>query len=167
MPLGELVGQRDRQRHEFLGLAAGVAEHQALVAGAALVHAHRNVRRLLVDRRDDRAGLVMEADRRVGVADLLDGLAHDGGDVHVSLGGDLPGHDDDARGDERLAGDARHRVVGEHRVKNCIRNLVGNLVRVAHAHRFGREEMSHARQSFLLSWDERGQGSSRTLPSRP
>ena len=31
---GHAVGQRDRQRHQLGGLVAGVAEHQALVAGA-------------------------------------------------------------------------------------------------------------------------------------
>ena len=33
-PAGQAVGQRDRQRHELGGLVGGVAEHQALVAGA-------------------------------------------------------------------------------------------------------------------------------------
>ena len=42
----QLVGQHDRQRHQFFGLVAGIAEHQALVAGAAGVHAHGDVGRL-------------------------------------------------------------------------------------------------------------------------
>ena len=33
-PLGQPVRQRDRQRHQLGGVVAGVAEHQALVAGA-------------------------------------------------------------------------------------------------------------------------------------
>src|SRR6476646_8510511 len=48
--------QHDRERHELVGLVAGVAEHQALVAGAARVHAHRDVRRLAVDGREHGAG---------------------------------------------------------------------------------------------------------------
>ncbi len=35
-PLGQLVGQRDGQRHKLLCLPAGVAEHHPLVAGAAV-----------------------------------------------------------------------------------------------------------------------------------
>ena len=86
--LGELVGQRDRQRHQLVGLVAGVAEHHSLVAGAGqvelvvvagvgaglvcLVDALGDVRGLLVDRVDDRAGLVVEAELGVGVADPLD-----------------------------------------------------------------------------------------------
>ena len=76
-PPRQLVRQHDRQRHQLLGLAAGVAEHQALVAGAARVDAHRDVGRLLVDRRDHRAGLVVEAVLGARVADVLDRLAHD------------------------------------------------------------------------------------------
>ena len=33
-PPGQPVGERDRQRHQLGGVVAGVAEHQALVAGA-------------------------------------------------------------------------------------------------------------------------------------
>ena len=36
-PLGEPVRDRDRQRHQLGGVVGGVAEHQALVAGALLV----------------------------------------------------------------------------------------------------------------------------------
>ena len=46
---GELVGQRDGSRHQLGGLVGGVAEHHALVAGAAGVDALRDVAGLLVD----------------------------------------------------------------------------------------------------------------------
>ena len=41
--LDQAVGQVDRQRHQRAGLVAGEAEHHALVAGAAGVHAHGDV----------------------------------------------------------------------------------------------------------------------------
>ena len=75
--LGELVRERDRQRHQLLGLVGGVAEHHPLVAGAGDVelvlvggivagliggvHALGDVRRLFVDRVDHRAGVAVEA----------------------------------------------------------------------------------------------------------
>merc|ERR1711966_176749 len=55
------------QGHAVLGLIAGIAEHDALVAGThihvvlANVHATRDVRALLVDAHKDLAGLVAEA----------------------------------------------------------------------------------------------------------
>src|SRR6478752_348769 len=46
-----------------------------------VVDTDRDVGGLLLDRRDDAAGLAVEPELRVGVADLGDRAAHDGGDV--------------------------------------------------------------------------------------
>ena len=123
--LGQLVGQRDRQRHELRRLVGRVAEHHPLVARAGdvecivvggvgarlvgLVDALGDVGRLLVDRVDDRARVGAEAEVGVGVADLADRLAHDVLDVDVGRRRDLAGHDDEAGVHERLAGHARRR----------------------------------------------------------
>ena len=92
------VRQPDRHGHEVVGLVAGVAEHHALVAGAlavelllgdvgallvGLVDALGDVGRLRVDRRHDAAGVAVEADRLAVVADALDRLAGDAGDLDV------------------------------------------------------------------------------------
>ena len=45
--VGEAVRQLDRHGHQFGSLVASVAEHQALVAGAAGINAHGDVGRLL------------------------------------------------------------------------------------------------------------------------
>ena len=42
--LGEALRDHDRQRHQLVGVVAGVAEHQALVAGALLVERVHGVR---------------------------------------------------------------------------------------------------------------------------
>ena len=88
--LGELVRKRDRQRHQLLGLVGRVAEHHPLVTGAGEVErvvvpgvgarlvsevdALSDIGRLLVDRIDHRAGVVVEPELGVGVADPLDRL---------------------------------------------------------------------------------------------
>ncbi len=134
--LGELVGQRDRQRHQLLGLVRGVAEHHALVARTGdvelvlvsrvvtrligRVDALGDVRRLLVDRVYDRAGVAVEAVGGVVVADLAHRLTRDFLNVDVGVGGDLAGDDDQAGVDERLAGDTAVGVVGEHGVEHAI-----------------------------------------------
>ena len=97
----EPVRHGDRQRHQLLGLAAGEAEHHALVAGAQrdrgrranglavlerVVDAPGDVRRLLLDRGHHPAGLAVEAELGVRVADVDDRVAHDRRDVHVGLG---------------------------------------------------------------------------------
>ena len=88
--LGQLVRERDRQRHELRRLVAGVAEHHALIARAVIervlagllalervVDAEGNVGALLVDVRDDGAGLAVKAILGAVIADLAHGLAHD------------------------------------------------------------------------------------------
>ena len=82
-PLGEALGDHDRQRHQHVGVVAGVAEHQALVAGALLVHrVDRAGARLVagVDALGDVAGLAADGDHhaaRVAVEALLRGVVAD------------------------------------------------------------------------------------------
>ncbi len=60
------MGQMDRRRHQRLGLAAGISEHDALVAGALILVAEGidsdgDVGRLLVQMNLDIGGLPMES----------------------------------------------------------------------------------------------------------
>ncbi len=136
------VRQHDRQRHQLRRLAAGVAEHQALVAGAAGVHAHRDVGRLAVDRRDDATGLAVESVLGGGVADFLDGFADQLLHVDVGVGRDLAGDEAEAGRDEGLARHAAGRILREDRIQDAVRNLIGDLVRMSFRHRLGREQIA-------------------------
>ncbi len=49
-----------------------------------------------------------------------------------------------------LSGDAEHHIVGDERVKNGIRNLVGHLVRVTFGYGFAREKVALADTFFPL-----------------
>jgi len=135
------VGEHDRERHQLRGLPARVAEHEPLISRAERVHAHGDVRRLLVDRRDDAAGLVVEAVLGAGVAHLFDRLAGDPRDVHVAGGRDLPRHHHEAGGEEALARDAARGILSDDRIEHRVRDLIGDLVRVPLRHRLGGEEV--------------------------
>ena len=143
----------DGQRHEHVGLVAGVAEHHPLVAGALLVElvvlagtagAHLfgvvdplgDVGRLLVDRDHDAARVPVVAEALAVVADVADGATHRRGDVHVGIGGDLSCDDRQPGGDHGLAGHPGLGVLGEDRVEDGVRDLVGHLVGVTLGHRF-------------------------------
>src|SRR5664279_2263335 len=89
---------------------------------------------------DDGAGVAVEAVGGVVVADLAHGLARDFLDVHVGVGGDLSGHDDQAGVDQRLAGHAAVGVVREDRVEDAVGDLVGDLVGVSLRDRLGGEQ---------------------------
>ncbi len=149
----EAMREGDRQWHQLGRLAAGEAEHHALVAGALivdvrpaaclerLVDAALDVGRLLVDRDQRPAGSVVEAEASVGVADPAHGVANDGLEVDVGVGRDLADDHHRAGRGGRLTGDSGARVVADDRVEDCVRDLVAHLVRVTLGHRFGGEQV--------------------------
>jgi hypothetical protein len=130
------VGQPDRQRHQVVGLVAGIAEHHPLVAGplrvedvlAALAAADLeggidtlgDVGRLLIDGDGDATGVTVEPIRLAVVTNVADRLADDLRDGHVGLGGDLAGDDDQTGGEERLASHPALRVLGQDGVENGV-----------------------------------------------
>ena len=141
------VREHDRKRHQLRGLVRRVAEHDPLVARAdpierivvpgvvlhleGVVDPLGDVGRLLVERDDHCARLGVEAVLGAGVADLGDPVANEPGDVDVCRGGDLARDDDEAGRHQRLARDAPVGVVGQDGVEDRVRDLVGDLVRVA------------------------------------
>ena len=136
----QLVRQRNGCRHQLGCFVGGIAEHHALIARAAGIDAHRDIRRLRIDRRDDRTGVRVESVLRVGVADLRDRVAHDLLEVNVSLGRDLAGNHHQPGAGECFAGHAAHGVLRQAGIKNGIGNLVGNLVRMAFGNGFRRKQ---------------------------
>src|SRR6266511_6080256 len=177
-PAADLVRQHDRQRHQLRRLRRRVTEHHPLVARAELVQRigiagvvlHlvrvldplRDVGRLGIDCDDDAARVRVEAECRVRVADAANRLAHDVRDVDVRLRRDLAGDDDEARGDERLAGDAPLRVVAKHGVEDGVRDLVCDLVRMPFGDRLRREEKFARGHSRQVTYSSVG-----LLPIRP
>ena len=139
----QLVRHHDRQRHQFRRLIAGVAEHQALIARAAGIHAHGDVGGLALNGVQNAAGLGIEAHSGVGESDVRDHFARQLRHVDVGRGGDLAGHHADSGGDQNFAGHAASGIVFHDGVEYGVGNLIRHLVRVAFAHRFGRENVSH------------------------
>ena len=138
----EVVRQHERQRHQLRRLVAGVPEHQPLVARAAGVDPHRDVGRLPVQRREHGARVGVEAELRAGVPHVPHGLPGDVGELDPGRRGDLPRQHDESGREQRLAGHAPRRVFRQDGVEDRVRDLVGNLVRMALGDRFGREEVA-------------------------
>ena len=150
--LCHLMGKGDRERHELRGLGAGVAEHHALVARAVVelaraaflifkgvVDAHRDIAALLVDVRDNAAGVTVKAVLRAVIADVADDVARDLRDVDIAARGDLAHDVDKAGGDGRLAGHAAVGVFFKDRVEHRIGDLVADLVGMPLGDGFGGE----------------------------
>src|SRR4249919_2951785 len=147
--LDQAVRVVDRRGHEFRRFVAGVAEHQALVARALFfrllaVDARGDVRRLLAEHVDDRAGVAVEPDVGVVVTDVVDDLARERFDVDPRGRGDFARDDRGTRFHHRFAGHARALVLRQDGVEDRVGDLVGDLVRVAFGDGFGGEEVAGA-----------------------
>ncbi len=142
--------QRDGQRHQLGRLAAGVAEHHALVARAARVHAHRDVGALLVDVGDYRARLCVEAIGGVRIADIPDHIARHLLQIHIRIGGDLAHNVHKARAGRCLAGHAAVWILLQHCVQNRIRDLIADLIGMPLGDGFGCKQFS-CHLNFSLS----------------
>ncbi len=138
----DVVGEVDRRRHQVLGLAAGEAEHDALVARPLVlvadgVDALGDVRRLGVDQDFDLHLLPVEPG--LLVADVLDRparrlLHHRGGDGGRPA--NLAGQHHPIGGGEGLDRDPRLGLGGQEGVDDRIRDAIADLVGMTFGNRF-------------------------------
>ncbi len=115
------MGEADRQRHQLVGIGAGETKHHALIAGALLfalagIDAHRDVGALTLDGHEHAAGVGVKAHIGADVADLVDRLADDLGDVDVGRRRDLARNIDVTGLDERFARDPASGILGDDRI---------------------------------------------------
>ena len=148
----EAVREHDRRRHQLGRVVAGVAEHQALVAGALLggllalglagIDALGDVGRLLGHQQVDEHLVGVEHVVVVDVADFADRRPGDLLEVELRFRRDFAADHDHVRLDERLTGDPAVLVDGEAGVEHRVGNRVGDLVRMAFADGLRREDES-------------------------
>ena len=127
------VGQRERQRHEFGRLVAGIAEHHALVAGALFLfflaaHALVYVATLAVDGGEHGTGFRLKLVLTFGVTDFLDDIADGLLYVDPTVAGHLAANYSQTGSHQRLAGHMTLRVTAEKFIQKRITNLVGHFV---------------------------------------
>jgi hypothetical protein len=82
-------------------------------------------------------------DAHVGfrVTDVAHHFTDDVLQIDGGLRRDFAGDDAQAGGDQSFASNAAHRVLGQHCVEHAVRDLVGELVGVAHADGFARKQI--------------------------
>ena len=160
------VCQRNRQGHQIVGLVAGITEHHALVSCAAnlIVGSHRNVGALLINGGEHRAGVTIEACFGAVVADVLQRLSDDAGNVDVALGCDLAHDYDHAGRAAGLTGDSSIGILTHDLVEDCVGDLVTHLVGVSLCDRF-RSEKNFAH--FNLQFSSCARTSEKNLYFRP
>ena len=141
------MGEMDRGRHQHLGLAAGVAEHQALVAGTLVLVASG------VDALGDVRRLAVHVDLHLGLLPvkpllLVANLTHAGArDLFYHRVGDrvgsphFAGEHDAVGGAKGFDGDARMGVGAEKFVDHGVGDSVADLVGMAFGNRFAGEKI--------------------------
>ena len=154
----ELVRELHRERHQLRRLVRGEAEHESLIARAAGVDTHRDVRRLARDELRDLDAAGVERLVRVHVSDLANRIAHDAFVVHGHRRRDLAGEHDLAALTQNLTGDSTRRVSTEVGVENGVGDVIADFVRVAFADRLGCEDVA---AHFRLAAKENGPDSRR------
>ena len=144
LALHQAVAVIDGKRHQYRGFVAGIAKHQALVAGAevevnafAFVHALGDVGRLLAVVQNQFAGLIGKAPFGMGIADAGDGVARDLFVVHFGAGGDFTGQYAQIGGHQGFGGHARGGILRQNGIQHGIGNLVGHFIGMAFGDGFG------------------------------
>ncbi|CAI9005570.1 NAD-specific glutamate dehydrogenase [Pseudomonas sp. IT-P44] len=156
LALNQLVRERDRCWHQHVGFVAGVAEHQALVAGALIfrlgtVNTLVDVRGLLADDVHHTASGAVEADIGAVVADVQNDVTHDFFQVDPGRRGDFTCDDCHAGFYQRFARHTGELVFSNDGVQHRIGNLVGDFVRMPFGHGLGGEEGVFAHLDFFLN----------------
>ncbi|CAI9000640.1 NAD-specific glutamate dehydrogenase [Pseudomonas sp. IT-P291] len=155
LALYQLVREGDRCWHQHVGFVAGVAEHQALVAGTLIfrpgtVDTLVDVRGLLADDVHHAAGRTVEADVGAVVANAQDHVTNDLFQVDPGRGGDFASDDRHARFHQSLARHTGELVFSNDGVQHRIRNLVGDFVRMPFRHGLGGEKGVFAHLDVFL-----------------
>ncbi len=147
----------DRRRHQLGGLATGIAEHDALIAGTLVLIARgidtlRDIGRLGMQQNFDIGILPMEA--RLLIADVLDrlpGCLFERGDGD-RWAADFAGNDDPVRRRQSLTCDsdligveACLRPFPEKEIDDLVGHPIANLVRMTFGHGLTREKIILAR----------------------
>ena len=153
---GQLMGQGNGIRHIFFRFIGSKAEHHALIPGAdgsqlflghpvllrlqRLVHAHGNIRGLLIYGGDYPAGIAVKTVLCAIVPNFPDGFPHYLLQIHISLGSNFSHHQNQPGGNRRLAGYAAHGILLQHSIQHRIRNLIAHFVRMAFRYRLRSEK---------------------------
>ena len=125
--------QIERHGHVVVGLIGCIAKHHALITGTLLffaltVNTPVDIGTLLMNGRQDTAGVSVELIFRLGIAYSDDGLACDGLQVDVCFRTHLSHDYDLTRGAKRLYGATGTGIIGKELVQQRIADLVGHFV---------------------------------------
>ena len=140
--LQELGGDHVRDRHLLCRLVGGVAIHNSLITGTALVHTKRNIRRLLVHQNADAKKLGQIPPQLFGT-DAVEHIVNDLLIVWPIIGGDFAGNKELALFQQTLDRHTGVPVMLENVGHDGICDLVTDLIWMAIADLFTGDDLTH------------------------
>ena len=140
----------DKIRYFFFGIVICIAEHHTLVTGTGIqftfvsmlsffqgtVNTLSNIRRLLINRCQDRACLIVKSGITSVISDLLNSFTNDRRDIYISACSDLTHNKDHTCCAGRLTCNSCLRVISNDRIKDSIGDLITDLIRMSFRNRF-------------------------------
>lgn len=140
----------NREGHPDIRFVAGISEHKALVSGPLgmtfrFLHTDRNGLTLLMYRNENGTILIIEPVVGIGIADFLQGLADDGGNIGIAVGGNLSRHQYKTGGGQYFTGHPGVRILTQDVIENGIRYLITDLVGMTFGDGFRRKDQAFHR----------------------
>mmetsp|Transcript_105698 Transcript_105698/g.227848 ORF Transcript_105698/g.227848 Transcript_105698/m.227848 type:complete len:405 (-) Transcript_105698:20-1234(-) len=138
---GQLVGEG----HESLCFVGGISEHDSLITSTNVLELHvvdrlSDIGGLLLDGDDNVAGSVIHTLGNIIVSNITESLADNLLVVHGGRGGDLTEDHNHTGLGAGLTSHTRGRVITDAGVKDGIRDLITDLIRVSLIDRFRRKK---------------------------
>ncbi len=137
------MGKSNGHWHQFGGLVTSKTKHQALIPCTLfckqpfpLTDPLGDIGRLLVNRSQNRAGFIIKANGRIIISDFLNGLPDNCWQIGIGGGGNLSGNDRHSSRNQCFTGDPGFRILSQDCIKNSIRNLISNFIRVSFPYGF-------------------------------
>ena len=129
------------QRHKSRSLISSITKHNTLVTSTSILFFYRinrlsDIRRLFLNSNNNVTGSVIKTFSYIIVSDVLDSFTDYLFVVNSSLGRDFTENHYHTSLGTSLTGNTGFRILLDARIKNCVRYLITDLIRVTFIHRF-------------------------------
>ena len=144
------MSKGNRKRHKFCRFVTSITEHHTLITGTVkvilviliilkfigLINAHSNIGRLMVESGKYGTGIAVKTFLCIVITDVNYSLTNDRCNINICFSCNLTHNKNLTCCTSGFAGNTAHRILLKHGIKNCVRNLVANLIGMSLCNRF-------------------------------
>ena len=146
---GKSVSQSNRHRKVFRCFIGSIAEHHSLIASADIIlvslglfcfkrfiNAHSDIRRLFINGNVDADTISIKAIMCICITDFTNRISYNFRNRYIGRCCDFTKDMYLSSRNRRFTSNSAIRILFQDCVKNCIRNLIGNFIRMSFCYRF-------------------------------